>query len=720
MDNNSKNNNRLQESAADPSAGAKTRDWGKIWLVVVGLGLLVIWAMLWHRFYILHVVEGPEYEAKAQKQHNTRETFTGSRGSIEDRHGTTLAKSVESYSLAARPAKISALKETGTVLSGILNIPEKNLLALLASKENFIWVSRKISDQEAKKIFEADLPGIYLHKESERIYPHKHLAGQLLGFVSMDNKGLDGLEASFEEFLAGRELRKVVQRDALGDKLYMHGRSGTDDLSGKNLRLTIDLQIQHYAESALERTMRENGGAWGGCLVVDVATGDILAWAHYPFFNPNIYNKQPEPVRRNKLALDALEQGSTVKAFVVAAALQEGKIKPDTVIYCEDGKWQINNHQIKDTHPHKNLTVEEILRYSSNIGAGKIGLRLGAATYGRYLQTLGFGKRTGLPLVGESSGILRPPAKWPDIDLASSSFGQSFSATGLQMVQAYLCLANNGVKKNLQLFVNENLRAKDSGERIFSEEVSLQVLGMLKSAVHSDGGPGRQARVAGFTVGGKTGTSQKAEGGIYGEKRVASFIGMVPAEKPRYLVMVIVDEPKKSIYGASVAAPAFREILEQTLAYRGLTPEETAAMLAEMAPGSSLPGGEGPSADLDLALYAQNKAREAAALKTGARDASAPAVAGSAALATAEDAAPNRLRLSMLPNPAPEAGAPKIVPDVRGMSVRGAVEVFAHEDIMPILKGQGSTVVRQSPEPGAKFSYHPETQYILWLEEKTL
>jgi cell division protein FtsI (penicillin-binding protein 3) len=718
MENSNKNINHRQESPAV----TKTRDWGKIWLVVVGAGLLLIWAMLWYRFYILHVVKGPEYEAKAQKQHFTRETFTGSRGSIEDRNGTILAKSVESFSVAARPAEIVKLSVSCAARSRILNVPEKTLRALLSGKKNYTYVARKITDQEAKAVFELDLPGIYLEKESERIYPQTHLAGQLLGFVGMDNKGLDGLEAAFEQSLAGRELRKVVQRDGRGAKLYMDGRSGADDLSGKNLLLTIDLQIQHYAETALEKTVTENNGAWGGCLVVDVPTGDILAWAHYPFFNPNIYSKQPEPIRRNRLALDALEQGSTVKAFVVAAALQERKVKADTLFNCEDGKWLVNNHQIKDTHPFKSLNVEQIIRYSSNIGAGKIGQQLGSASYGKYLQALGFGRRTGLKLAGESTGILRPTTqKWPELDLISASFGQSFSSTGLQLVQAYLCLANNGVRKPLQLFVEESLRTKAVGERVFSEDTSRQVLDMLKSVVHAEDGLGRAARVSGFEIGGKTGTSQKAAvGGYGGGKYVASFIGMVPAQKPRYLVLVLVDEPKKSIYGAAVAAPAFREVVTQTLAYRGLSPEESASMFAGAGKEKSAADTAFDSMDMDLTAYIQNRAREAVTPKLQLRFASNQTLAGPISLADAGSASEGRLTLSPADPQTQEQAGAGVVPDVRGMSVRSAVELFAREAIMPVLKGQGSTVVRQSPAPGTRWSYQPDTQYVLWLEEKTL
>lgn len=715
--------NRRRDGGVKPGASGATgtpRDWGKVALKVVAFGLLATWGVLWSRFFVLQLIEGPEYAARARGQHVTAETIHGRRGSILDRNGNVLATTIESYSLSARPSEIDDLRGTCDFLAKVLNTSSEKLQRSLQNKRGFAWVARQISDRDAKIILTADLPGLYLHKEYERVYPYKHLAGQLLGFVGIDNKGLDGLEAAFEERLSGQELRKIVQRDGRGARLYLDGREEADELSGQDLRLSIDVQIQYFAEAALARTVRENDAAWGGCLVVDVPSGDILAWAQYPFFNPNAYNKHPEGVRRNRLALDALEQGSTVKPFVVAAGLQEKKINREQIFFCENGKWQIYKHVVKDTRPHGNLNVEQILRYSSNIGAGKIGLELGAPTYGGYLQSLGFGRRTGLPLLAESPGILRSPAKWPENDLIASSFGQSFSATGLQMAQAYLVLAGGGRERPLQLVMDRATRRQTEGRQIFRPEVNAEVLSMLKSVVQSDDGGGRQARIAGLEIGGKTGTAQKADKGIYGEKRTASFVGMVPAEKPRYLVLVIVDEPQKSVYGSSVAAPAFREVVRDTLAYNSLSPEEAASMFADGSRGSDVSGDAFDILSLDLASYAQARARLDAESKTAARlgrtAGGGPAPAGNVAPGSS-------LRLPVESSAEPKTDLAEVVPDVRGMSVRGAVELFAHKGIMPVLKGQGGTVVRQSPPPGSAWPAQAgqvEMEYILWLEENVL
>ncbi len=710
----SKSSGRLAAVFAGLGAKSGKVDWGRVFMLLVAFSLLLVWLLLWSRFYVLQVVQGPEYANRAERQHKTGEVHVGRRGSILDRNGNVLAGSIESYSLSARPSEIEDLKAVTAFLARTLGQPESKLSATLKGKKGFVWVQRKISDRDAKLIAESGLPGLYLQKEQERVYPYKHLAGQLIGFVGLDNKGLDGLEAVFDNRLSGREVRQIVDRDARGGRMYRDGRQEIDELAGQDVQLTIDAQIQFFAENAIAKTVQENEAAWGGCLIVDVKSGDILAWAHYPFFNPNVYNQHSATDRRNKLAMDALEQGSTIKSFTVAAALQEHKITAQTVYNCENGKWTLRGKVIRDTRPHKELTVEQILRYSSNIGVGKIGLDMGAKTYGGYLQKLGFGTRTGLPLMGENPGIMRNPAKWPDTDLASSAFGQSFSATTLQMAQAYLCLANYGEKKPLQIVRNADLRQQPfAGEtRVFSAETSAEVLRMLRSVVHEDDGGGRFARIPGMEVGGKTGTAQKAENGIYGEKRTASFAGFAPAQNPEVLVLVVVDEPLKNQYGASVAAPVFKQVTMETLAYAGRLPDPASAAITGLAAGNA--------STFDPTQYAQMKARQDAALKN--RSAS-PVPGGS------QGVGHNGTRevKGRLAQPGSLQADMPVVPDVRGMSMRQAIEIFAINGIMPQIQGQGEVVENQTPLPGSPWPAHgfnqqgaEAPQIVLWLKESAI
>lgn len=672
-------------------------NWSIFWVKVVAFTLLMFWMLLWARFYFLQVIQGPEYAARAERQHNVVEVVNGKRGSIFDRNGNVLASSVESYSVYARMPEVKDVDGTSAVLAAILNTPQASIKKRFEGSTGFVWVKRKVSDKLAVQIIEAKLTGIYLQKEYARFYPYGHLAGQLIGFVNSDHKGGDGLEASFENVLQGKDLKRLIQRDARGNRLYMDGGAEASELAGQDIRLTIDVQVQYFAESSVAAAVKEYDAKWGGCLVVDVKSGDILAWAHYPSFNPNTYSTTPEFVRRNKMALDALEQGSTIKPFVVAAALQEKLITPQSTFDCENGSWKFKGATIRDTRPHKALDVEKILRYSSNIGAAKIGLELGGQLYGTYLQRLGFGSRTGLPLIGESPGIMRAPGKWPDLDTASSAFGQSFSATGLQMAQAYLCLANNGQKKPLQLIMEQNFRQEATGERIFSETVANTTQEMLKSVVQSQDGGGRQARIPGIEAGGKTGTAQKASKGTYGEKRVASFAGFAPVDLPQFVAVVIVDEPKKNPYGGTVAAPVFRNVMSKTFAYNGILPDLD-KLAADMTPLLS-----------DPASYAKAMAAQDALARSRQRVPGLANVPGFSAPQGEEIRRDVRTDLS-------GKNLTETVPDVSGLSVRQAVEIFTSSGFVPLIKGQGTNVVRQEPNAGSAWPKKPYAHCILWTD----
>lgn len=664
-------------------------NWGKVRLWGVSLVFACLWGLLWFRAYQVQIIRGPRYAEAARRAHVATEVATGHRGSIFDRKGNVLAKSVETSSVAVRPRNVKDVAAAAKLLTSTLNIPVSKARAIVTSKKGFVWAERKINPATAEVIRKANVPGIYLEREYERVYPFKHLAGQLLGFVNVDEKGIEGIELAFDDELSGQQKHRVLQKDAAGRRLYSAENEAAEDLTGENVVLTIDTQMQFFAESALVKGVEAFGARWASCMVVDVPSGDILAWAEYPFFNPNRPGSADQFIRRNKTAMDALEQGSTIKPFLMAAALQEGIITPDTEYDCENGKWRLRKVTIRDTSSHGVLPAKDILKVSSNIGTAKIGMDLGAAKYHQYLSRLGFGGRTGLPLPGENRGILHPVRQWTDVDLASASFGQSFSATIAQMAQAYLCLANDGVKKDLRLAIPlQGEENPGESERIFAPEVMRQVREMLRGAVEDTGGTGRRARIDGLTVGGKTGTAQKASGDSYGAGRVASFVGMVPVEEPRYLVVVMFDEPEKNQYGGVVAAPIFKNVALHAMAYHGLLPESTPAQaLLEF--------------EREKQALASHNATE-----TAAQTADAALVVVSA---------PD------LVNVAREDGkGENTVPPVVGMSVRKAVEIFARCGIVPEIKGQGNMVVRQEPGAGLPLAERKAgNSYILWVGDNS-
>lgn len=569
-------------------------------------------------------------------------------------------------------------------LGPILGIePQKLYDDLSRDRRRFVWIKRKVDDSTAEAVRKARIPGIGLSREYDRIYPFRHLAGQLLGFVGLDDKGLEGIERSLDDRLGTIPTRQIVQRDARGRRFYLH-EEGHSEPCGEDLNLTIDVQMQFIAEEAVARAAQDSSAHWAGALVVDIPSGEILAWAQYPFFNPNNYRESSPHIYRNRLAADALEPGSTFKPLVMAAALQEGKLTPDTLIDCEGGRWIKNKVAIRDTTSHSLLPASKVLRYSSNIGMAKIGLSMGAPVLYRYLDALGFGERTIVP-VAESRGILRSPREWSEADIMSTAFGQSVSVTGLQMAQAYLTLLNNGVYRPLRL-IKEDALLEEARTRIFSGRTVRQVKDMMRDVVESSDGTGRRARVGGVEVAGKTGTAQKADhrSKTYGEKRMASFVGFLPAEDPQYLILVMVDEPTRNQFGGLVAAPAFREIATRSLTYAG-TLADVQVSKAQNVPkqrkrGLKLAGITAP--------YQQRKAEMS-----------------------------RRVPSMQLPGHLAKAGSR--IPDVKGKSVRNAVELFARAGIVPELKGSGTRVVKQSPPAGTAW---PESgvkvDYILWLSER--
>ncbi len=665
-------------------------NWGLIRIKTVAVIFVLLLLVLWGRAWQLQVLEGSRLADQASRQHMSSVLVTGKRGTIEDRHGQVLARSVESRSVYVRPQEVLNAKTTAQILAPILKKPAAQLEKQLGQKSRkFIWIARKVDDKTAQAVQKAQLAGIGLSKEYNRVYPFKQMAGHLLGFVGVDDQGLEGIERAFDKELASVPARRTVQRDALGRRFFMQAE-GQAEPTGKNIRLTLDSQMQFFAEEAITRAVDEFQAAWGGVLVVDVQSGDIVAWAQYPFFNPNAYTSYKPSQYRNRMATDALEPGSTLKPFLVAAAIQEGVVNRNTIFDCENGRWKTKSITIRDTSIHKNLTVAEILRYSSNIGVAKIGQILGAKLYYGYLTKLGFGTRTVVP-VAEHKGIVRNYRQWAEADLLTASFGQSVSVTGLQMAQAYLTLINDGVYKPLRLVIDEDA-PKPKALRVYRTDVARTVTRMLRDVVQEDSS-GKRARIEGALVAGKTGTAQKADKktGTYGDGRLASFVGFAPADKPRYLTLVMVDEPTKNQYGGVVAAPVFQEVTRMALMYDGLLPD---VVFAES--GSKIKRGAGSGAD-DRGFKMSRAPQPLFAMTTVHK----------MKRSTPYNTLPGQL-----------SKATSVVPDVVGKTVRNAVELFARGGIVPVIKGHGQRVIRQSPKAGSAWPTDNKTVHYLQLSER--
>lgn len=637
-------------------------------ILVMGFFALSLGA-LWVRAGWVQLHEGDWLEKRASRQNLAAEFETGERGRIFDRNGAMLATSVEAKSVYLRPVEAAQQRETVVEqLSRILGVSRGYIRRKVNSKSRFVWVKRQVTDKQSTALAHAKLPGVHLTSEYTRLYPNGHLAGQVLGFVGIDGKGLEGIERQFDKRMTPGKAKFVVQRDASGRRLYLDAQGREMDINGQDVHLTIDSHIQESAEQALAASVNEFHASSGVVVAVEVKSGDIVALANYPFFNPNAYRKSKASVRRNRAATDVYEPGSTMKPLLIGAALQEGIVDSDKLYFCENGRWRVARKTIRDTHPSAWLPVRKILRYSSNIGAAKIGMDLGASKYHDYLGELGFGRPTGLRIPSERSGIVHPAEKWRQLDLAAISFGQGIGVTALQLTKAFLCVANKGVVKNLRLTKSPEAKQNANEERrVFSRETAQTVLGLMEEVVELDG-TGRKCRIQGVTVAGKTGTAQKASAGGYGSKYLSSFVGMVPGDNPEYLVLCMVDEPSKNDYGGTVAAPVVRSVMIDTLAYEGHLPDAAGQVLAE-----------------ESAL---------------------------------EDVNATELARTLKPVPMREGG--DTVPDIKGMTVRRALELLVKKGIVPVLKGDGMTVTRQTPAPGSPWPDAEKSEgkndvFVLWL-----
>ncbi|MGP0566610.1 MULTISPECIES: peptidoglycan D,D-transpeptidase FtsI family protein [unclassified Nitrospina] len=544
-------------------------------MAVVSVLFVVCGLALAGRLAHLQIFQHDELLYQAQKQYlRTVEVVTG-RGHIFDRNRNLLATNLDVESVYIDPREIFNSKETARALAGTLNLDPEAVLEKVNSKKHFVWIKRKARLDEIAQLRQLDLPGVGFIKESKRFYPRRQLAASTLGFVGLDNQGLAGIEHERQSLLKGKLKRKVVEKDARGRYL----QTGPDDASHRNrdLVLTIDEVIQFHAEQELEKQVREFQAKSGLVIVMDPNDGSIYALASYPGFNPNNFAAFPRKRWGNPAVTHAYEPGSIFKPIVVAAALEEGVARPNDIFFCENGNYEIGGIHIGEAANHRFgwLTLQNIISKSSNIGAIKVAQKLGEERFHEYIRNFGFGSRLGVDLPGETPGMVRDLSDWSGLSLASISFGHEISVSPLQMTAAIAAIANGGllVKPHVTHEVLKNGEVVKQPEeqiirRVLTRHTSRQMIDMLKQAVKH--GTGKQAGIPGFEVAGKTGTAQKIdpETHTYSTSAyLASFIGFVPADAPRLVILVMIDEPQKSYWGGEVAAPVFQRLAEKTLRY---------------------------------------------------------------------------------------------------------------------------------------------------------
>ncbi len=543
----------------------------------------LIFLVVGGRAFQLQVLQGEKLKRLGERQHLKEWIVLPKRGAVLDRAGEPLALSLESQSVYVRPHRVHDAQALAQSVAGILNLNSGELTQKIASEKPFVWIKRQIAPHEAEQIEALNADGVGLFYEPNRYYPQGQLAGQVIGFVGRDSEGLEGLELQYNDYIRGETGSSVIERDALGRQVLVQGVEGLQIPPGADIHLTLDTTIQHLAEKELEGTIIKYRAKAGVAIVVEPFTGEVLALANYPSFDPNNFSKQSAQQRRNRAVADSFEPGSTFKTILAAAALEEGVVGKEDLFYCEMGRYPYAGKMIHDTHPYGWLPFSKILQVSSNIGFTKVAEKLKRERYFKYIEKFGFGRTTGIDVPGEVPGLLRGPESWSAVDLATHAFGQGISTTPMQMVMAYSAIANGGFLMRPYVVrhvigpkgevLAENL--PHMVRRVISEKTAQMLASMLKG-VTDEGGTGVMAHVEGFEVAGKTGTAQKADlthGGYAAGKRVGSFIGFVPADDPRLVVLILVDEPEVNVYGGVVAAPVFRNIARGALRHLAVAPK---------------------------------------------------------------------------------------------------------------------------------------------------
>ncbi|MEI7760052.1 MAG: penicillin-binding protein 2 [Thermoleophilia bacterium] len=548
--------------------------FGAVFVVVIG------------RAAYLQAVQHDRFSKMATTQHRETIEVPAGRGTIYDRTGEPLAIGEQATTVYANPRNITDAQRAAIVVGKALGLDPDTLYPVLKDRsKGFIYVARKASPASADALRKREIPGVGFYPEELRTYPQGNVASHVLGFAGTDNHGLDGLERSLDKTLAGKAGFETIVKDPFGRAIDVV--TSKAEQPGRNVTLTIDHQIQANAEQVIERYVRQFGARGAAAIVMDPRTGAILAMANYPTFDANHFSTASPDARRNRAVTDAYEPGSTFKIVAIAGALEDNIVSPTTTFTLAP-TIQVADRVIHEAHTRGTevMSVTQILAHSSNIGTITVAEKLGSGELSSWIDRFGFGKPTGIDYPGESSGLVLPLADWSGSTIGTVPIGQGIAVTPLQMVSAYATIGNGGIRRTPRLIEKiGNTRVHGpTGKRVVSRHTADRMMAMFRDVVLE--GTGTEAAIPGYTVAGKTGTAQKAENGRYVRKYVASFVGLVPAKKPRFAILVMVDEPRGNIYGGVVAAPAFRDIARFALQYTEVQPDAPETRTSLVAAGA--------------------------------------------------------------------------------------------------------------------------------------
>jgi cell division protein FtsI/penicillin-binding protein 2 len=654
--------------------------------IIFVAALAAIWTgAVFGRLAYLQLFRYGEYYSRAQHQQRLIVDVGASRAEIFDRNLHPLAMSVPVDSAFAVPSEIADPDMVARLIAKVLDVPADDIATRIASSRSFVWIARKLPPEKANRIAALNLRGIYFQREGGRFYPKRELAAHVLGYVDIDEKGLGGIEYSLDDAIRSKPGKMMILTDA-HRRWYDSSDKAPD--TGTSVVLTLDEKIQYIVEKELAQAIQETHARAGTVIVENPDSGELLAVANWPTFNPNAAKDSPPDTRVDRAASALYEPGSVFKIVTLSAAIDQGITTPDDVVDCQNGAIYIAGHRIRDHKPFGNLTVAQILQYSSDVGAIKIGLRLGAPKFYDYIEAFGFGQPTGVDLPGESRGKLRRLENWTPVSVGSISMGQEVGVTPLQMIAAVTAIANGGLIVRPHV-VREERRGNQVTEpqeplprRVIKATTAASMRRMLEGVVL--GGTGKLAKLDGYTVAGKTGTAQKydPETGRYStHELIASFVGFAPINTPAITVYVQLDSAVGAHEGGQVAAPVFKRVAQQVLAYLEV-PRDIPVAAETLRAGRARAAQEKDDTLADASDFEPAQAPMTAAAEDPAppAPASAPVTAG------------------MTVEIAEVEGIP--APDLRGKTVREVTEVCLKLGLTPVLVGTG-LATEQSAEPGA-------------------
>jgi len=554
--------------ATSPLLASKTPGWRSRFIVaLVGLAFIgLLGRAAW-----IQLINAEYYQKRGEARFNHRLPTHASRGSILDRNGQLLATSVPTPSIWAIPKDFRATPEQRRRLARLLGYTDKELEQRLANgSQHFTWLRRQAEPEVWRQVQALGIKGVFQDREYRRKYPEGETAAHVVGFTNLDDQGQEGVELAFEKDLQGRKGARGVVKDRLGRVIEDLGLE-TEASDGADVQLSIDAKVQFFAYQRVREAVAEHRAKAGSVVVLDVQTGEILALANYPSYDPSARARLTGEQLRNRALTDIFEPGSTMKPFVMAWALETGLVKPQSPVNATPGSLVVSGIPIKDSHPYGWLTAQTVIQKSSNIGTVRLAMQMPSHELWELYSRVGFGQKPQIHFPGAVTGRLRPYKTWRPIEQATMSYGYGLSASLLQISRAYTTFARDGEVIPLSMLRHEE---PVSGQRVFSPAVAREVRKMLQMAA-GEGGTASKAQTQGYSVGGKSGTAHKQEGAGYATSKYRSwFVGLAPVDKPRIVVGVMVDEPSNGVYyGGAVAAPVFSQVVQQTLRMMNVAPD---------------------------------------------------------------------------------------------------------------------------------------------------